>query len=91
MLSILAPKMARSQNSGSALKIALQFCTMKEAKRDMEIILMVFLKKSYLEQLGHFGHFHFYSVKVSRLKFVSLPIAEQLQPNFYKLLWRITN
>ena len=55
MLFILAPKMARSQNSGSALKIALQFCTMKEAKRDMEIILMVFLKKFYLEQLGHFG------------------------------------
>ena len=55
MLSILAPKMARSQNSGSALKIAVQFCTMKEAKRDMEIILMVFLKKSYLEQLGHLG------------------------------------
>ena len=25
------------------------------------------------------------SVKVSRLEFVSLPIADQLQPNFYKL------
>ena len=24
-------------------------------------------------------------VKVSRLEFVSLPIADQLQPNFYKL------
>ena len=55
MLPILAPKMARPQNSGSALKIALQFCTMKGPKRDMEIILMVFLKKSYLEQLGHFS------------------------------------
>ena len=26
-----------------------------------------------------------YSVKVSRLEFVSLPIADQLQPNFYEL------
>ena len=25
------------------------------------------------------------SVKVSRLEFVSLPTADQLQPNFYKL------
>ena len=27
-----------------------------------------------------------FSVKVSRMEFVSLPIADQLQPNFYKLI-----
>ena len=27
-------------NSGSAVRIVLQFCTMKGAKKDMEIILM---------------------------------------------------
>ena len=27
------------------------------------------------------------SVKVLRLEFVSLPIVNQLQPNFYKLSW----
>ena len=31
-------------NSGFAVTIVLQFCIMKGAKRDMEIILMVFLK-----------------------------------------------
>ena len=44
-------------NSGSAVRIILQFCTMKGAKRDMEIILMVFLKEIllYSQQFGHFG------------------------------------
>ena len=50
----LRPKMARPQNTGSAVKIVLQCCTMKGEKRDMEIILMVFLKKIYLGQFGHF-------------------------------------
>ena len=45
MWPILSPKMGRPQNSGSAVRIALQFCTMKGAKREMEIILMVFLEK----------------------------------------------
>ena len=27
------------------------------------------------------------SVKAARLEFVSLPIGNQLQPNFYKLSW----
>ena len=50
------PKMVHPHNSGSAVRIVLQFCTMKGAKRDMEIILMIFFeKKSYLEQFGHFG------------------------------------
>ena len=46
-----------SQNSGSAVRIVLQFCTMKGAKTDMEIILMVFLKEIllYSEQIVHFG------------------------------------
>ena len=47
----------RSHNSGSAVRIVLQFCTMKGAKSDMEIILIVFLKEIllYSEQFGHFG------------------------------------
>ena len=46
----------RSHNSGSAVRIVLQFCTMKGTKRDMEIILTVFLKEIllYSEQFGHF-------------------------------------
>ena len=40
----LRPKMAYPHNSGSTVKIVLQCCTMKGAKRDMEIILIVFLK-----------------------------------------------
>ena len=32
---------------GSAVRIVLQFCTLKEAKRDMGIILMVFLKEIF--------------------------------------------
>ena len=39
---------------GSAIRIVLQFCIVKEAKRDMEIILLVLWKKSYSEQFGHF-------------------------------------
>ena len=47
----------RSHNSGSAVRIVLQFCTMKGTKRDMEITLMVFLKEIllYSEQFVHFG------------------------------------
>ena len=40
--------------SGSAIRIVLQFCIVKAAKRDMEIILLVLWKKSYSEQFGHF-------------------------------------
>ena len=40
----LEPKMACLDNSGSAVRIGLQFCTMERAKRDMETILMVFQK-----------------------------------------------
>ena len=32
-----------SHNSGSVVRIVLQFCTMKGAKRDIEITLMVFM------------------------------------------------
>ena len=34
-----------SHNSESAVRIVLQFCTVKGAKRDMEIILMAFVKQ----------------------------------------------
>ena len=37
------------KSSGSGVRIVLQFCTMKKAKRDMEIILMVFLKKDLIQ------------------------------------------
>ena len=40
---------------GSALRIFLKFCTMKDAKRYMEVILMVFSKSLIWRQLGHFG------------------------------------
>ena len=40
--------MAHPYNSGPTVSIALQFCTVKGAKKDMAIILMIFLKKSYL-------------------------------------------
>ena len=52
----LVTKRAHPHNSGSTVKIVLQFCTMKEAKRDIDIILTVFLKKkSYSRQFCHFG------------------------------------
>ena len=51
----LRHKMVHPHNSGSAARIVLQCCTMKGAKTDMEIILMVFLKKIDLGQFGHFG------------------------------------
>ena len=43
-------KDVRSHNSGLAVRIAFSIFTMKGAKRDIEIILMVFLKKSYCIQ-----------------------------------------
>ena len=39
-------KMARPGNSGYPVRIVLQCCTMKGAKRDIEITLIVFLKKN---------------------------------------------
>ena len=51
----LRPKMVHPHNSGTTVRIVLQYCTMKGAKRDMEIILMVFLEKKF--NLGQFGHF----------------------------------
>ena len=44
----------RSHNSGSAVRIVLQFCTMKGAKRDMGIILMVFLKEILFRAIWSF-------------------------------------
>ena len=43
-------------NSGSTVKIVLQFCTMKEAKRDMGIILMVFWKEVLFRAIRLFGN-----------------------------------
>ena len=47
----------RSHNTRSAVRIGLQFCITKEAKRDMETTLMVSPKEIllYSEQFGHFG------------------------------------
>ena len=39
-------------NSGSAVRIILQFCTMKGAMRDMEIILIVLLKEILFDKFG---------------------------------------
>ena len=44
----LGPKMAHPHNSGSAISIVLQFCTMEGANRDMEIILMFFQKQNLI-------------------------------------------
>ena len=52
--AILSLEMVHPHNFGSALRIFLKFCTMKEAKKYMEIILMVFLKNSHLGQMGYF-------------------------------------
>ena len=41
----IGTKMVRPDNSGSAVRIVLQFCTIKGSKRFMKIVLMVFLKK----------------------------------------------
>ena len=41
-------------SSGSAVRIVLQFCTMKGAKRDMGIILMVFLKEILFRAIWSF-------------------------------------
>ena len=54
-MSHLRPKVERPHNSGSAARIVLQCCIMKGANRDIEVILMVFLKKK--NNLGQFGHF----------------------------------
>ena len=40
--AILGMKMAHSHNSGSAVRIVLQFCTIKGTKRYMKILLVVF-------------------------------------------------
>ena len=53
--AILGMKMVCPHNSGSAVRIVLQFCTMKWVKRDMEINGFSEEKKSYLGQFGIFG------------------------------------
>ena len=45
----LGPRMAHLYNSGSAVRTVLQFWKMKGDKRDMEIILMVLLKKNLIQ------------------------------------------
>ena len=54
--AILGTKIALVQNPGSILRIFLKFCTMKKAKKNMELILMVFLKKKK-SQLGQMDYF----------------------------------
>ena len=51
----LGPRKVYPHNSGSSVGIALQFYTMKRAKRGMEIILLVFLKKILFRQVGYIG------------------------------------
>ena len=47
--STKGPRMAHPHNSRSTVTIVLPFYTMKGVKRDMEIILMVFLKKDLIQ------------------------------------------
>ena len=51
----LGPRKVYPYNSGSSVGIALQFYTMKGAKRGMEIILLLFLKKILFRQFGYIG------------------------------------
>ena len=47
--------MARPHNSGSAVRTVEQFCAIKGAKGNIEIMLMASLKKkSYSGKFGHF-------------------------------------
>ena len=41
-------------SSGAAVRLVLKFCTMKRAKRDMGIILMVFLKEILFRAIWSF-------------------------------------
>ena len=45
LIGHLKPKMAHPHNPGSAVGIVLQCCAVKGASRDIEVVLMVFLKK----------------------------------------------
>ena len=49
-------------NPGSAVRIVLQFCTMNVAKRDMGIILMVFLKEILFTAIWSFWNKKWYGV-----------------------------
>ena len=50
------------RNPGSAVRIVLQFCTMNVAKRDMGIILMVFLKEILFTAIWSFWNKKWYGV-----------------------------
>ena len=53
-MGYLGPRMVHPHNSVSAVRIVLQFCTVKSAKRDKEIFLMVFLKEMLLRAICSF-------------------------------------
>ena len=53
-MSHLGSKMVHPHNSGSAVRIVLQFHTMTGAKRDMEITLMIFLEKILFRAIWSF-------------------------------------
>ena len=53
-MSHLGPRMANPHNSGSAIRIVLQFCTMKGIRRDMKTILMAFLKETLFRAIWSF-------------------------------------
>ena len=53
--TILVPKIVHCHNSGSAVRIFLNFFTMKRTNRKMKMITMVFTKKKFSEQVDHFG------------------------------------
>ena len=53
LMDFLKPRILN--NSRFALRTYLKFCTMKKTKRHFKIILMVFLKNIYFEQMWDFG------------------------------------
>ena len=46
--------MRRPHNS--ELTLGILFCTMNRVNRYMKVVLMIFQKNIFLEQLDHFGH-----------------------------------
>ena len=46
--AILGPKMVHPHNSGSAVRIFLKSCTMKESNSKMKMILIIFSQKKFV-------------------------------------------
>ena len=67
--TILCPKMAHPENSGSALRILFQFCRMKGSNRYMKILLL-------FEKKIHLGQFELFSLEVEIVEMVESEMVE---------------